>query len=215
MRITHTAIALSSTVMLIASSALVAAPAFAVEVAPPRHATATASTSAGDSLPYSDRDVVEFLVFGRGAIAADKPDLATSMGITPIPDAPAHVTDKLLADLMQVDPSFNSRVTVPAQAGDPYMAEASIKAFSADVQKVAAEYRVSEKTLRSASVAADNNGQVTGFANYVISTQVVVAAALAVSVLGVVAALVVFAYQNPGDSSSLAREGYAAAWASL
>jgi ABC-type spermidine/putrescine transport system permease subunit II len=53
------------------------------------------------------------------------------------------------------------------------------------------------------------------FSNYVVSTQVAVAAAVAVSVLGVVAALAVIAYQRPGEETALVRQTYASKWAGL
>lgn len=213
MKISRTMLTLSTAAALVAGTTISATPATAADSAPAARTAAAASAS--NALHYSDRDIVDFLVFGRGPIATEQPELLKNMNITTVKDAPASVTDQLLTDLKSVDPAFHDRVTVEAQAGDPYKAEASIKAFTADVQAVAAKYQVTQKTVRAASTAATANGQVYAFANYVISVQVAVAASLAVSVIGVVAALAVFAYQKPGDSSAITREGYASSWAAL
>ncbi|MDN3478151.1 hypothetical protein QL987_05825 [Curtobacterium sp. APC 4022] len=212
MKISRTMITLSTAAALVAATTISAAPATAADTAPAARTVASATTG---SLHYSDRDIVDFLVFGRGAIATEQPELLKQMNITTVAEAPASVTDRLLSDLESVDPAFHSRVTAEAQAGDPYKAEASIRAFSKDVEAVAARYQVSQKTVRAASTAATANGQVYAFSNYVVSVQVALTASLAVSVIGVVAALAVFAYQKPGDSSAIAREGYASSWASL
>ncbi|MFJ3385342.1 MULTISPECIES: hypothetical protein [unclassified Curtobacterium] len=213
MKISRSMITLSTAAALVAATTISAAPAMAADSAPEAHVVASASAST--ALHYSDRDIVDFLVFGRGPIATEQPELLKSMNITTITEASASVTDRLLTDLKSVDPAFHDRVTAQAQAGDPYKAEASIKAFTEDISAVAAKYQVTQKTVRAASTAATANGQVYAFANYVVSVQVAVAASLAVSVIGVVAALAVFAYQKPGDSSAIAREGYASSWASL
>ncbi|MGU3411738.1 hypothetical protein ACLBWP_16685 [Microbacterium sp. M1A1_1b] len=212
MKFSRTMITLSTTAALVAGTTVPAAPATAA--ASPTVPRSAVSASAG-ALQYSDRDVVDFLVFGRGAIANEHPELLTNMGITTIAGAPASVTDQLLMDLKSVDPAFNKRVTAEAQAGDPYKAEASIKAFNGDVEAVAAKYQVTQKTVRAVSSSATARGQVYAFANYVVSVQVAVAASLAVSVIGVVAALAVIAYQKPSDSSAIARQDFANSWATL
>ncbi|UAJ79155.1 hypothetical protein IT072_18420 [Leifsonia sp. ZF2019] len=166
----------------------------------------------GSNLQYSDRDVVDFLVFGRGEIAENKPELLEALNMTPVPDAPSSVTDQLLAEFMEEDPTFHEDVTVKAQAGDPYKAEESLKAFSDVVQAVAAKHQVSSN---GSMISTRANGSVWAFSNYVVSTQVAVAAAIAISVIGVVAALAVIAYQRPGDDNAIVRQTYASAWAGL
>lgn len=174
---------------------------------------ADASDAPSLTLRYSDLDVVDFLVFARGPIARDKPELVDQLNMTPVLDAPESVSQQVLTDLVSVDPDFHANVTAKAQANDPYEAEASLQNFTADVNAVAAKYKVAPGTLSRSKKAA--NGQVWAFSNYVVSVQVAVAAAVAVSVIGVIAALAVIAYQRPGDSSGITAQKYAASWAAL
>lgn len=196
-----------STVTVIAT--LAASPAMA-ESQPEPISTPTDQTSP----VYSDRDMVDFLVFARGTIANDRPELVSQLGMTPVLDAPDSVTDQLMADLLVVDPLFHENVTKKAQANDPYEAEASLTAFSSDIQAVAAAHKVKADSSQMAAASAAS-GSSYAFTNYVVSTQVAVTAVLAASVLGVVAALVVFAYQHPADSSEIARQRYAASWSAI
>jgi SdpC family antimicrobial peptide len=198
---------LSVTAGLVSASLIWAA--VPADASPPESASAV--TAQSSDARYSDRDVVDFLVFGRGAIAESKPELVEAMNTTPVLDAPASITDQLLAEFLEADPAFHDNVTVKAQAGDPYRAEESLKAFADVVQVVAAKHQAPSKGQLTAVPAGD----VWAFSNYVVSTQVAVAAAVAVSVLGVVAALAVIAYQRPGEETALVRQTYASKWAGL
>ena len=205
--------AAAGVVLLAASASLTASPAYAD--ASTESPTGGSARAAATALPrYSDLDVVDFLVFARGPIANDKPQLVEQLNMTPVPEAPASVTDQILAELLAEDPGFHEHVTVKAQAGDPYKAEESLRAFSSVVQAVAAKHEAPTGQQLAATAAAAN-GSVWAFANYVVSVQVALTAAIAVSVAGVVAALVVIAYQRPGESSDMVRESYASAWSRL
>lgn len=196
--------------LLAASVALAASPAYA---APVNHvSTSSALTASSANLRYSDRDVVDFLVFARGPIAKEKPELVEQLNMTPVLEAPTTVTDEVLAELLAEDPDFHDNVTVKAQAGDPYEAEEALTAFSRDVQAVAAKHQAPTGLQVT---AAASSGSVWAFANYVLSVQVAVTAAVAVSVAGVVAALVVIAYQRPGEDSAIVRQSYASALSGL
>ncbi|TFB87271.1 hypothetical protein E3O44_09095 [Cryobacterium algoricola] len=196
--------------ILAASITLAAIPASAVPI------SAAASTSATSTVKYQDVDVVGFLVFGVGPIAQDRPELLTKLNITRVPQAPAATIKTLLTGLQSVDPDFHKNVTVNAQARDPYKAQLALTNFSTDMTALTEkEQALHPDQLRSLSTAAAGNGSVWAFTNYVVSTQVAVTAAAAVSVLAVLAALVVFLYQHPKDGSTLIMQDDASALGAL
>ena len=178
---------------------------------------ATASSSAAAATTkYSDLNMVEFLVFGVGPIAKERPELLTKLNISSVPEASSTVIKEVLVGLQSVDPAFHANITVPAQAGDPYKAEHALKNFSADVAALAAKEKAAHASQSNlVSSRAAGNGSVWAFTNYVVSTQVAVTAAAAVSVLAVVAALAVFLYQHPEDTSPLVMQGYASSLGAL
>ncbi|RLP82313.1 hypothetical protein D9V34_11020 [Mycetocola lacteus] len=184
---------------------------------------ASTAQTAPRATTFDDRDVVDLLAFGRGPIAEQHPELVRQLGHAAASEAPAELTDTLLADLREVDPDFTARVTRSAQAKDPYRAEAALQAFSDDVTRVAAKYSAdnaapgvaSDAAVSSPRPASPYNGKVIGFTNVFVSTQVVIAAAVAASVAAVVGALAVIVYQSSGGDSDLIREGFAASLSEL
>lgn len=195
--------------VLAVSITLAAVPANAAPVA-------KASSSAAVATKYSDLNVVEFLVFGVGPIAKDRPELLTKLNIPPVPEASLTVVKEVLAGLQSVDPAFHANVTVLAQARDPYKAERALKNFTADVAALAAKEKAAHASQSNlVSSSAVGNGAVWAFSNYIVSVQVAITAAAVVSVLAVVAALAVFLYQHPEDTSPLVMQDYASSLGAL
>lgn len=211
----------------IGAIALTATLAIVPAALPAQASTAEASTGQATTEPasntqtaprattFDDRDVVDLLAFGRGPIAEQRPELVRQLGHAAASEAPAALTDTLLADLRKVNPSFTVRVTQNAQAQDPYRADAALQNFSDDITRVSATYVAAGDADATAASANPYNGQVIGFTNVFVSTQVVVAAAVAASVLAVVGALAVIVYQSPSGDTDLVREGFAASLSAL
>jgi SdpC family antimicrobial peptide len=83
-----------------------------------------------ESPSYSDDDVVAFFVDGSGPIAADHGDLARRLGFTRGPAGiPADDISALGAELREVIPHFNKRVTLAVTSGDPFRVEAGLRAL--------------------------------------------------------------------------------------
>lgn len=186
----------------------------------PAHATTTGVTGAEavnaqvkSSARYSDADVVKFFFFGAGPVAEERPDLVKALNIPSQPAVPDSVVTAVLDGLKSVDPAFHKNVTVNAQAGDPYKAEAAFKNLVADAK--ALSDKMSQKTEVSAGGRATANGIWYAYANVWLSTTVAATAGLAVSVVAVAGALVVFLYQEPTDSSDLVRQNFVSALTTL
>lgn len=203
--------AIVATLAIIAATAGMTTPAYAVE--PSSGHPASVGSVVNHQLKYSDADVVDFLIFARGAIARDKPQLITTMNLRTVTDAPQSATTDALKDLLAVDPKFHENVTVKAQAGDPYLAQASLQAFAKDMYAVAAKNRVNTNAVNANSRVTPNFGW--AYANWYVSVDNVVAVTVAVSVAGAALAFVVWLYQRPADSSAIADQRYAASWGSL
>lgn len=202
---------LTTSAVLAVALMISATPAQAAVQSTEAHSTSAATRA---SERYSDADVVKFFFFGTGPIASARPDLVKALNIPSQPSVPDSVVKLVVDGLKSVDPAFHANVTLNAQAGDPYKAEAAFKNLVADA-KALSDKMSSTQAPASSAARATANGIWYAFANVWLSTTVVATAGLAVSVVAVAGALVVFAYQEPSDTSDLVSQNFAAALSTL
>ncbi|GHG81160.1 sporulation delaying protein family toxin [Streptomyces griseocarneus] len=101
---------------------------------------ADSSRPATSKTKYSDREVVSFLVFGRGKAADDNPALAKKIRDR---RADSTVTEEQLSYLMgklhKIDPAFHANVTEAVQAKDPFVVQEGMERLNDDLKKYIAE----------------------------------------------------------------------------
>jgi hypothetical protein len=169
------------------------------------------------AVKYTDSDIVEFFVWGRGPAAVARPDLLATLGITPQSKPTPSVLATTVADFKAVDSHFHGGVTLALQAHDPYRTQSGIEEFSTDIQTLVAHSSPNSSPTIAAASRAVPDGSVYGSTNYLLFTQVAVSAALVLAVAGVVSIGVVFLafYQKPADQSNLIAQTYADALSQL
>lgn len=191
---------------LITASIVVAAPANAtVSNGPGSGSFSTSDTvHSRNTVRYSDQDVVDFFVFSSGPAAIAHPEILENLGTEPQPEPKRASLAAATSALMSVDPDFHENVTLAVQAGDPYLAESALKQLVDDVQAYQAKHVT--KNMTAVSTQSAGQGAVWAFTTIWLSAAVAVTALAVVSVAGIFLAL----YQNPGDSSDLAKQEFAA-----
>ncbi|KHK96037.1 hypothetical protein LK09_16945 [Microbacterium mangrovi] len=213
----HTSIAALITAGALASSSLTAAPSQPQDSGADSasQVVAAADSPQPQDPKYSDADIVEFFLFGRGPAADDRPDLIESLGIVVQPEPNASTVSGIVRTLTTADPSFHERVTAQLQARDPYKAEAGMKAFASDLRGITATASASTGPRRLLTSKAVSSGWAVG-QNYialyntaVVSVGFAVSVALVASIAGVVLAF----YERPDDTSDLRQQQYAQALA--
>ncbi|MER8182732.1 sporulation delaying protein family toxin [Kitasatospora sp. NPDC094015] len=105
---------------------------------------------------YSDRDVVDFLVFGQGQAATAHPELARQIrdrrGDTSVTDAQLS---SLVQGMQQADPEYHARVTEAVQSKDPFVVQQGMVSLNEDLKGYIAT-NSGANTLDSASIARPN-----------------------------------------------------------
>lgn len=117
------------TASILLTSLVLAAPAEALATASPQTVTSTHSM-------YSDVDVTSLLVFGRGRMAEDNPELASDLNAgRSFPKVTASAIASFTHDLQSLDPDYHEVVGLGVQKGDPYAARAALHRVSDDIAK--------------------------------------------------------------------------------
>jgi SdpC family antimicrobial peptide len=174
-----------------------AAGALALTLAP----TATASTesfqideagSITNPVEYSTRDVISFFLLATGPLMESHPELASNLGLInhAVDDA---TIDAFVAEILEIEPNFDARITEPIQSGDPLRAQAAIESLTLIAQKYVAGHQSANRMAATPSGSAQAKAK----------TVTVVWGALVVAVAGVVAVGAIFVVlYSPTDSST-------------
>lgn len=173
--------------VLVATSSIAAAPVDGRDGSPDPAGVVGAEQESPARPVYGDIDIVMLLLAGRGPIADRYPALADTLVPDKAPEQPMEAYEAVLNKLYEVDPEFHDNVTVPVQSGDPYLAEAALNKFRADIELFAAEQPTG-----------------VGKGRCVVGVWVFVASALAVvvaAVVGAVAVPVYAVYYVPDESA--------------
>ncbi|WP_454109675.1 hypothetical protein [Leifsonia shinshuensis] len=172
---------------MIATSSIAAAPLDEHDGSVDPASIATAEHDSPAHPSYGDLDIVMLFLAGRGPIADRYPALADTLVPVKAPEQPVEAYEAVLNKLYEVDPEFHDNVTVPVQSGDPYLAEAAVDKFRADIELFSAEQPTG-----------------VGKGRCVVGVWVFVASALAVvvaAVVGAVAVPVYAVYYMPDESA--------------
>ncbi len=182
----------------------------AVASSPTTHTALVKQVSATPK--YSDTDMVSLLLFGTGKAAQDRPDLLKTLGIKPNPNATPELISSALSQLKAVDKDFHQRVTVDAQAKDPYKAQAALAAFKSDVQAVVNQHtKASSASALAHPMLGENAFYTTNY--FWVDNQVAqsVAGVTSFAVLAEAAAVFLFLYTHDDSFTAFDQASTAAA----
>ncbi|WP_165068156.1 hypothetical protein [Marisediminicola senii] len=134
---------------------------------------------------YSEADVLQFLVFGDGAISTDSPGLAESLGFTQAPEGTDRTGANLfIADYHAAHPVEVARISANLQSGSPVHVDRALQEFATSLNAYAQQVYDIKPTSKDTYATAGSNWAWT--ATWLAAAAVVAAGAAAV-VYGAVA----------------------------
>lgn len=201
--------------LIMSTAAACVAGALLLTAIPANASPAVKSTSKVATTRYSDLDVVDFLLFGRGPIAVAEPGVLTRFGITPVPNAPASAVSGALSQLQAVDPHFHANVTVLLQEHDPYAAQKGLANFTADLKTLVSKAKASGVSSAVASPDGENAVYTTNY--YVVDNDIAQSFTAVTSFILAAEATAVWLtfYQHTTDGSAFDAQNAAQALAGL
>ena len=193
-----------TTVALILGTAGMANAAPAGSPAPSHDASHTVTIA-----PYTDADVVEFLVFGHGKLARDVPSLRGF--VVDLEDqVDGDLVSEVVATYLAAYPTFTTDVTQRLQSGDPFETAEALESFKKASAAAALAVGIPQSEL--------DLGDASGKCAVWVAVAVAVAGAVAATVAGAVnvTAVVNISYfwtrgaDTAGPSSSLTDQQFSA-----
>ncbi|MCS4277310.1 SdpC family antimicrobial peptide [Mycetocola sp. BIGb0189] len=158
--------------------------------APTKIENASSTTDA-----YTDADVVEFLVFGSGAVAKNNPSEVKKLGLKSQTVSPETVT-AATGQIVAADPNFRTHVAKAVLSGNPYKIRQGLKSFTGTLEKVAQDQIPGD---------ISTNCVIWGIVNVLVAIELVVAGAV----------VVVVAYRGDNSTSRFSQDEIAATLTAL